>query len=462
MRVPNNILIKTPKLLTIMKPSFLLLCLTLFTSCISINASTSSTNRSRTTTIAPDSTQCQAQLSLYREYYKIKLYKMAMPHWKYIFSNCPTISQNTYIDGAKMLSLMIEETKDDKHKQVLIDSLMLVYDQRIQHFGREGYVLGRKAVDAMTYRPETFETVFPWLKKSVELQGAQSEGAVITYYLSCAMQMANNGKLDKTEVFGLYENLSAIADKNISEAKDEKAKGNWSNVKANIETIIEPIATCSDLVALYDKKFKETPEDITLLKNITSILEKRSCTAEGDLFFKATKNLHKLEPSAESAYLMGKLCIQNQQFNEAAHYMQEAATLYSDTEGKIKALYALTSIQINIKNYQAARTSANKILQLNEKEGRAYMMIGDMYAMTANSCNEDGMGGKTVFWAAIDKYMKAKAVDNSLTEEANSKIAQYHQYYPPASDLFFRDMKEGSSYTIGCWINETTTVRAGN
>jgi tetratricopeptide (TPR) repeat protein len=387
---------------------------------------------------------------------------MAMPHWKWIFANCPTISQNTYIDGAKMISTLIEETKDEQRKQVLIDSLMMVYDQRIQHFGREGYVLGRKSVDALTYKPEFFETVFPWLKKSVELQGSQSEGAVLAYYLNCALQMSNKGLMSKEEVFSLYETVSSIADKNLAEAKDDRGRGMWNTVKANIESIIEPIATCSDLVAIYEKKFMETPEDIALLKNITGILEKRSCTAEGNLFFNATRNLHKLEPSAESAYLMGRLCIQNQQYADAAEYMQQAVNLYDDTASKIKALYALTGIQINNKTFQAARTSANRILQLNENEGKAYMLIGDIYAMTANSCNEDGMGGKTVFWAAIDKYMKAKAVDNTLTEEANSKIAQYHQYYPPASDLFFRDMKEGTSYTIGCWINETTTVRAAN
>lgn len=447
-----------------MKPSSLLFCLIIiFTSIFSVEASEPIfTDESLELIEAPDSTQCQAQLSLYREYYKIKLYKMALPHWKWIFANCPTISQNTYIDGAKMVSTMIEETKDETRKQILIDSLMLIYDQRIKHFGREGYVLGRKAVDALSYRPETIESVYPWLKKSVELQGVQSEGAVLTYYLSSALQLANKGLLDKTQVFNLYENISVIVDKNVTDAKDDKAKGNWNIVKANIETIIEPIATCSDLVAIYSKKFQESPEDINLLKSITGILEKRSCMSEGDLFFKATKNLHKLEPSAESAYLMGKLCIQNQQYTDAAHYMQEAVNLYSDTASKIKALYALASIQLNNKNFQSARNSANKILQLNEKEGKAYMLIGDMYAMTATSCNEDGMGGKTVFWAAIDKYIKAKTVDNTLTEEANSKIAQYHQYYPPASDLFFRDMKEGSTYTIGCWINETTTVRAGN
>jgi phage tail protein X len=70
------------------------------------------------------------------------------------------------------------------------------------------------------------------------------------------------------------------------------------------------------------------------------------------------------------------------------------------------------------------------------------------------------LGGKSVFWAAVDKYIRAKSVDSSVESDANSKIAQYSKFYPAASDLFFRDMQEGSSYTVGCWINENTTVRA--
>lgn len=113
-----------------------------------------------------------------------------------------------------------------------------------------------------------------------------------------------------------------IADFNINEAKsDEKNLTNWINVKTNIENIIEPLATCKDLVTIYSKKFRETPNDTTLLKNIISLLDRRKCTEEGDLFFRATKNLHKLEPSAQSAYLMGRLSIQNNDLGSAAEYM---------------------------------------------------------------------------------------------------------------------------------------------
>jgi hypothetical protein len=87
------------------------------------------------------------------------------------------------------------------------------------------------------------------------------------------------------------------------------------------------------------------------------------------------------------------------------------------------------------------------------------MFIGDLYANSANQCTGDDLGGKTVFWAAVDMYVKAKNADPSVTEDANAKISQYSRYYPAATDLFFRDMQEGASYTVGCWINENTTIR---
>lgn len=412
-------------------------------------------------TAATDSLQCREQLSLYREYHKIKLYNYAMPHWRWVFLNCPDATQNIYIDGVKIISTSIDETKDSLLRDKLIDTLLMVYDQRIKYFGKEGYVLGRKSIDAVTYLPAKAEQAYAWFARSVDLQGNKSDGAVLVYYLNTSVQLANNGKIDKGEIFTVYDKVVSIADFNIEEAKtDEKNLTNWMNVKTNIENIIEPLATCKDLVTIYGKKFSETPNDTTLLKNITSILDRRKCTEEGDLFYRATKNLHKIEPSAQSAYLMGRLSIQNNDLGSAAEYMNQAYELYPDNADKIKALYALAGIYTNNRNYSQARNAANKIIQLNPGDGKAYMMIGDLYAMSASLCEIDDLGGKTVFWAAVDKYLKAKAVDNSIEAQANEKISQYSRYYPPSSDLFFRDMQEGSSYTVGCWINETTIIRA--
>lgn len=177
------------------------------------------------------------------------------------------------------------------------------------------------------------------------------------------------------------------------------------------------------------------------------------------MFFKATENLHKLEPSAQSAYLMGTLNLKKENYGKAADYMQQAANLFEDNTDKIKALELLGNINFNQRNFSQARSNALKILQINPSYGKAYILIGDLYAASSSMCTEDDLGGKTVFWAAIDKYLKARNVDPSVEGDANAKIAQYAKHFPASSDLFFRDLQEGSSYTVGCWINETTTVR---
>lgn len=437
---------------------YLILALPLFM-LSSLKAQTTS-DTSSIKALDKDSPQCTEQLSLYREYHKIKLYSYALPHWRWVFNNCPTASQNIYIDGVKIVSSQIEEAQDPELKSKLIDTLMMVYDQRIMHYGKEGYVLGRKAMDAINYRPDMLETAYPWFAKSVNLQGNEAEGAVVIYYLNTAIQLANSGKIEKSEIFDVYDQAITIAENNLSKPDiSEKELGTWQNVKANVELLIQPLATCTDLVNIYEKKFAENSDNVEILKNITSILDRRECTKERDLFFRATEKLHTLEPSAQSAYLMGRLSIANNVLQKAADYMSQAADLYTDTTDKIKALYALASIHTSNRNYSQARNAALRILQIKPSEGKAYILIGDMYAASAGSCESDDLSGKTVFWAAVDKYYRAKSVDPSVEQEANEKINQYSRYFPATSDLFFRDYKEGESYVVGCWINENTTIR---
>lgn len=407
-----------------------------------------------------DSANCVMHLSLYREFYKQKNYKDAYPHWKWVFANGPRSSQNVYIDGAKMVSARIDEAKEPAKRDLLIDTLMMVYDQRITYFNREGYVLGRKGYDLYTYRPEKSEQIYQILKKSVELSGNKSEGSPLVYYFRSIIGMAVDlQKLDKSAIVDGYDQISQIIDYNIKEnAANPEKLASWENIKGNIESTFEPYATCPDLISMYEKKFAESPGDIELLKKITNILERKDCTKE-NLFFLATEALHKLQPSAQSAYLMGKLSFQKEQVSKAAEYMEEAANLYEDDADKIKALDLLANINYSQRNFQQARANAMKILQLNPNYGKAYMLIGDLYAASASMCTSDDLGGATVFWVAVDKYQKARSVDSSVDSEAGSKISQYAKHFPASGDLFFRDMIEGNSYTVGCWINESTTIR---
>ena len=57
-------------------------------------------------------------------------------------------------------------------------------------------------------------------------------------------------------------------------------------------------------------------------------------------------------------------------------------------------------------------------------------------------------------------FKKAKSVDPNVTAQANQLITDYSQYFPTKEELFFRSITEGDSYTVGGWINKSTTARA--
>ena len=71
----------------------------------------------------------------------------------------------------------------------------------------------------------------------------------------------------------------------------------------------------------------------------------------------------------------------------------------------------------------------------------------------------DFQGG---YWAAVDKYVKAKHVDPEMAAAMNKKIAIYKAHFPTRETMFFYNIKPGDKYKVGCWINETTIARASN
>jgi hypothetical protein len=103
----------------------------------------------------PDSlsrVSCANDLSTLAEYMKINLSDFALPSWRNVFYNCPASSKNIYIYGAKIFQEKIEKAQDTDIQSAYFDTLMLIYDRRIQYFGEEGPVLGRKGKDMLRYR----------------------------------------------------------------------------------------------------------------------------------------------------------------------------------------------------------------------------------------------------------------------------------------------------------------------
>jgi tetratricopeptide (TPR) repeat protein len=221
--------------------------------------------------------------------------------------------------------------------------------------------------------------------------------------------------------------------------------------------MLEPFATCTDLISIFRKKYDATPDDIELLKKITKLLDEKKCQ-DDPFYFLTTEKLYQLEPSPASAYLLGKMLMKEEKYAEAIDYLKEVEKL-EDQVTVQKSYKYLAECYRALRNFPTARTYALKSISLNPNDGQPYLMIGDMYAESARDCGDNDLTQRVAYWAAVDKYIKAKQVDPAVAEDADKRIASYSAYFPTMEIIFFYTLKEGDTYRVECWINEDTKVR---
>ena len=421
---------------------------------------------------------CETDYSLYREY--ISHWKQAkynpkninqqmITSWRNVYNNCPSLRQNTYLDGVTIMTYaFIRPEKNAEIKDKYVDTLIMIYDKRAEYFpngkngSQVGNIMGRKGIDIYTWAPHRYEEAYNALKQAIDLDGNNSNYAFINTYFTTVITMVKNGKLEESAILDEYDRLSGIVDHNIkvnTEMANEKLLNNFSETKANLDVAVQPYANCEDLVRIYQPKFDANPNDVELLTKIAQVLEKRKCD-DSQLYLAVAVNLHKVNPSPESAYLIGKKYLAEKDYNQATTYLLQS-TKSSNTDWAHQSYIYLAQIMNMNKNYEQGRTYARKAYELDKTNGEPFIIIGQLYAASAKDCGTDEFYSKTAFWAAVDQFEKAKSIDPSLTSKANELINVYVHYFPTIENIFFNGFEEGQEFTIdNCWIKEKTKVRA--
>lgn len=409
-----------------------------------------------------DSVSCITNLSVYVEFVKTGMYDYALDSWRYVFANCPAASKNMYTHGAKIMKNLIKKEKNKAQKENYIDTLLLIYDQRIQYFGQEGYVLGRKGLDLLKYRKSNFEEANEIFTRSVELSGNNTEPSVIVQYLQTTSVLFQKSKKFKEEVIEVYAQCVDILDYKLKTETSAKKLTKINKAKDNVDIIFDRCgaANCESLIALYTNKFKENSDNVELLEKITTMLDKYECI-ESDLFMQAAEALYPLKPSALAAYNLAKLWVKKGNLTKSANYYKEAISLEEDSIRIAKYYYDLGNIVHSQENHELARSYAYKSLNYKSYSGKPYLLIGKAYAAASKSCGKEKFYQSAVYWVAVDKFVKARNIDTttSVISEAKELIKTYSKYFPGKEEAFFYNVIEGNNYTVECWINETTKVR---
>eukprot|EP00746_Dinoflagellata_sp_MGD_P061843 gnl/MRDRNA2_/MRDRNA2_261013_c0_seq1.p1 gnl/MRDRNA2_/MRDRNA2_261013_c0~~gnl/MRDRNA2_/MRDRNA2_261013_c0_seq1.p1 ORF type:complete len:372 (+),score=13.38 gnl/MRDRNA2_/MRDRNA2_261013_c0_seq1:292-1407(+) len=336
-----------------------------------------------------DSVKCVENLSLYMNpYFKNGKYKEAVKYWRVCFNTCPKSSKNLYINGAKMYDKFIEEAPDDATKEAYIDTLMMIYDQRIESYGEEGKVLEMKGTDMIKLRGDNPKAAYEVLKKAWDLNGNDMGpgGAVYTY--KAHFEMLRKKEATKAELIEEYGPLSEVVEYNIAKYKkegNEKYASYWEKSAINIEKMFIAIADCEELINVFQPKFEATPDDTLLLKAIIKFLSKKDCMEE-QLFEDAAAKMCSIKPSYDCSMALGKLLSKKDNYTEAYTYFKQATELARTDEEKVDANFIAAQAAYNLKRLSSVRTHCQSILAVNPNYGEAYLLIGDAYSASSSQC----------------------------------------------------------------------------
>lgn len=411
-----------------------------------------------------DPDACTRNYSIYKEFYKQKSYKDALPAWNKTIEICPRFNRGMWSDGEKMFKHRIGLSEDQVKREELIDSLLWIYDQKIKFFGThprypEGDILGKKGISLLKYRPSEVQLGYSILAKSIELQKSKTYAAVLLVYMQSSRQLFSDGFIDAEKVLADYETVMTIADDVLSKTPDD---AKFIIAKNNIELHFTKsgAADCEALSNLYGQQFEELKGDTEWLKKITKQLRKAGCS-DGQLFYNAAEALFVLNPDSDAAHNLAAMFLNQQDYDQAKEYLEKSIELGQDSEELADMYYELALLNYSqFKEYQTSRTLARKALELRPNWGIPYLLIGKIYVASRDEAFSDPFKRSTVFWVAVDQFIKAKNRDPEVKSEANDLINQFSKYFPNNELVFFKTLKEGDPYKVGGWINENTTVRS--
>lgn len=456
-----------------------------------------------------DSLACLGEITNFDMHYKNKNYNDAYEAWRNIVSSCPCSWDALYTRSQILFESLIKNEKDSTKKEHLIDTLLFAYDQANISFPdkfSKGYCMSYKAYNKLKFRSKQYanledaQSLLNEFSTSIELEQEKTSAAIWNAYYTWAKKLTDITK-DTSYVIEAYGRATDYIDVSINNAqvqyekqvsvidslfelytsgkidtnylvnlckkpaadttKQMKIVAQYKKALKNIETSVAPYASCEVLEELYSKKLESIKDDISAVNKVVVTMAKSGCLTS-PTFKEALEIQHKAKPSRTSAYWMGMLSLRSygstsdkSELEASIAYLKEAVDLSETNEQKTDANYLLATAYMTKGDFSESRTAAYAALKANPNFGKAYILIGDLYARSGGRCSSDL--AYDYAWAAADKYAKAVAVDPSCAEQANKQRAGLR--FPSSEDLFKRGINKGSSYHVGCWIQENTTVR---
>ena len=436
------------------------------------------------------SDECLEQLSIFAESAKIKNYQAAYEPWKTVLDNCPKLSLATYQYGEIILKDFIKKSESEEDKSKYLNDLLSLYDQWADNFPERkgvrqiGKIFSSKGQAMLDNGVKDKELIYDTFDYAFQNDPTSfTNPKSLAYYFQTGYDLYKAGsKINLETLFEKYEeltekfellktnisrNIDIILNKEESgtpltsrEVRNKKIYDTNSNAVSAylqlIDQLIAKEATCDILIPLYSKNFEENKNNPLWIRRAAGRLDGKDCS-DDPLFVTLVEQLHSLEPSADSAYYLGILNDKQGNSEEALKYYQESVSLQTDNYKKANILYKIAVKFKNAGRRVSARNYAEQALSYQPSLGRAYLLIANMYADSANGCGDTQFNKRAVFWLAAQTAVKAGRVDASLKKISDRTAAAFNGRAPSKTDIF-TEGNQGTNITFSCWIRRSVKV----
>ena len=388
-----------------------------------------------------------------------KEYKAAAGYLKQLLDQAPKGAQGIYTNGIKLYKTLISTAKTDEQRNMYIDSLMIVYDVRLQAFADhsrygKAYILDRKAREYLTYKPEDREGVrkiFTEAIAATEEKNGKADQELVAIYFSNLCEDYKNNLVDATAVISEYDRFSPLF---------EGAEGEAAELKNQFDTAFgaSGAASCENLESLFSKKLAEKPEDVALLGQAVSLMSRAQCNS--DFFFNTAEKFYSLKPSSETALFLAQGFQGRNEFDKAMKYLNEALAAETDNAERAKLYTRIGLISIQTGDHSVAMNAAKEIKALEPENGYAPYLMAQCYAATASG----DFTAQAGYWAAYDTMNQAIELlgsEPAIQEAAKKMASAYRGSFPTKEECFFNEVTAGARYTVtkGYASGVSTTVR---
>jgi tetratricopeptide (TPR) repeat protein len=407
-----------------------------------------------------DRAKAEEAVAIYGDALKQGNYRGATASLRWMLNNAPQWQTKLYIDGIEIYNKLAAEEKDPVKKQVLVDSLMLMYELRIANCGDQINVLNRKVQYNLLYNGQNKDktaSVLAEFDKVFEISGNNvSDNNLEAYMKAIQLNVLLLKSPNEDQILQRYDKITEIIDAKIKKAQSENKQADvdrLKKIKASIDDILIRLVKvdCDFVRKNLAPKFKQNPNDQVLVKKIFQFMTTGGCI-DDPLWLQAAEEIHKTNPDYGLAKNMAKVYAKNENMSKAEALASQAASLASTPQDKAEAHILHGDLLAQQGDKSGARESYRKAIAADANNKEGYEKIGDLYLGSYKDCakQKSFAEDRLVYIAAFEMYAKAGNQNKMATAKAQ---------FPSVAEIFELNWKEGETKKLECWVGETVVLR---